>query len=179
MGRTGEECEQPREWMEKLSHPGPGVRAVPAASELREALRREPLPNAFAGILYGGFWVALALGLVGLGFYLMLTARRRMVSFGVLSALGWTGRDLWRLLVYEQLALATPAVIVGLALGTELTRVISAFIPLFAEADLAIPLGDLAGMVAGLGAGVAFLLLLTGRWLRKQQLARMLRLGGE
>ncbi len=165
--------------LDTLTTPGNGISAVHTAYERQEILRREPLPNAFSGILFGGFWVALALSLVGLGFYLMLTARRRMVSFGVLRALGWSGRDVWRLLVLEQIALAVPAVVVGLLLGVELAQVVSAFIPLVADAQLIVPIGELGMMVLGLAVGLALLLALTGRWLQQRQLARTLRLGGE
>lgn len=169
----------PAELLAQLAQPNSGVLAVHTAFNQREILRREPLANAFAGILFGGFWVALVLSLVGLGFYLMLTARRRMVSFSVLRALGWSGRDVWRLLVIEQLSLALPAVVVGIALGVQLAALVRRFIPLVAGTTLVVPPGELAVMVIGLGIGLALLLLGTGLWLQKRQLARTLRLGGE
>ena len=165
--------------LSELEDPRLEVAAVHTAYQEREALRREPLPNAFAGILFGGFWVALILSLVGLGFYLALTVRGRVVSFSVLRALGWTGKDVWQLLVIEQLALTLPAVVVGLLLGIGLASVVRDLIPVVAGATLVVPAGELLIMLAGLLVGLAVLLVGTGYWLQKRQLARTLRLGGE
>jgi hypothetical protein len=164
---------------EQLAQPTLGVRAVHTAAGRREELRRDPLSNAFAGILFAGFWVALLLSLVGMSFYLALSVRRREVSFAVLRSLGWSSQEVWRLLVVEQVALAVPAVTVGIAVGIGLANIMRRFIPVVATAELQLAWLDMAVMITGLAAGLSLLLISAGYWVQKRELARVLRLGGE
>ncbi|MEP7288417.1 MAG: ABC transporter permease [Chloroflexota bacterium] len=157
----------------------PGVAATTFAWDRYNTLLREPLPAAIAGILYAGFWVSLLLGLLDFGFYLAVTARRRSLGFAVLQALGWNINNIWQLLIAEQAALAIPALLVGLLLGTALAYVILPFLALAGGETLVLPLVGLAVLLLTLLIGFGLLLLGAAWWLRRLNVNQVLRLGEE
>src|SRR5690606_31421833 len=111
---------------------------------------REPLPSAVAGMLYAGFWVSLLLSLLDFGYYLIVTARRRAFTFGVLRALGRDARLIWRRRFVEQVVLITPALILGSALGLALASLLLPFLALVGSETLRVPWLALGAMLLAL-----------------------------
>lgn len=142
-------------------------------------LLREPLPAALAGMLYAGFAVSLLLSLLDFAFYLIVTAKRRSISFAVLQALGWNINRIWLLLVAEQAALVVPALIVGTLLGVALGYIMLPFLALVGGETLTVSVGALTNISGVLIAGFAVLILLTALWLRRLNVNRVLRMGEE
>ncbi len=108
-------------------------------------LLHEPLPNAIVGVLFAGFWVSLALGLLDFGVYLVITAARRATAFAVLRALGWHRSRVWGLLTVEQTALVAPALVIGVLLGGVLAYLLLPFLALLGDEALRLPLAQIGG----------------------------------
>jgi ABC-type antimicrobial peptide transport system permease subunit len=170
---------QPTPALESALRSTPGVTKVVFAWDRLNALLREPLPAAIAGMLYAGFWISLLLSLLDFAFYLAVTARRRSMGFAVLRALGWNASRIWALLVAEQATLVIPALLVGVALGTALAYVILPFLALVGGETLRLPLATLASLLLALLVGFGILLIITALWLRRLDINRVMRLGEE
>ncbi|MBE7514256.1 MAG: ABC transporter permease [Anaerolineales bacterium] len=149
------------------------------ASDRYEALLREPLPAAAAGMLFAGFWVSLALSLLDFGFYLAVTARRRSLGFAVLRALGWNANRIWAQLITEHTVLVLPALIVGILLGGALAYVIVPFLRLVGGATLVLPLPALLMLMVVMILSFAVLTFGAAWWLRRLNINQVLRLGEE
>jgi hypothetical protein len=130
------------------------------------AIQREPLPNAVTGMLFVGFWVSLGLILIDFAFYLAINTRRRASSFAVLEALGWETRDIWRLLIVEQIIFITPALIVGTVLGLVMAYFVLPFVAL-GTGILRVPVLEVAGLLVILVVSFTVLLSVMARRLRQ------------
>jgi hypothetical protein len=157
----------------------PGVEDVQAAWDRYNALLREPLPAAVAGMIYAGFWVSLLLSLLDFSFYLSVTARRRALGFAVLRALGWRADRLWLHIALEQSVLVLPALVVGVGLGAAMAYVILPFLALIGGAALTLPTPSLLILLAALLGGFGALTLGAAWWLRRLNINQTLRLGEE
>ncbi|MGW1294992.1 FtsX-like permease family protein [Streptomyces sp. NPDC002533] len=104
--------------------------------------------------------VAAALAAVGFAVSASGSRRERAAELGVLRALGAPRRQLARMIAAEQGVLIALALLIGLGIGTVLTRAVVPLIVLTGQADRPVPpvLVELpAGQVAALLAGVAAL----------------------
>ncbi len=142
-------------------------------------LLREPLPSAVAGMLFAGFWISLLLSLLDFAFYLVVTARQRLFTFGVLRALGWDTRHIWQLLFVEQVALVGPALVVGSAIGAALAYLLLPFLALVGAQTLRMPWLSWLGMLAALVGGFGLLMGVAAALLRRMSVNQVLRLGEE
>ena len=140
---------------------------------------REPLPSAVAGMLYAGFWVSLLLSLLDFGFYLVVTARQRAFTFGVLRALGWDARHIWRLLFVEQVVLIAPALVIGSLLGLGLAYLLLPFLALVGSETLRVPWLAVGGMLLALVIAFTALMGVAAIFLRRMSVNQVLRLGEE
>ncbi len=157
----------------------PGVVDVAEAWDRYNQLLREPLPNAVIGVLFAGFWVSLALGLLDFGVYLTLTASRRATSFAVLRALGWQRSRVWGLLTIEQTALVAPALLIGVLLGGVLAYLLLPFLALFGDETLHLPLTQIGGLLLALIVGFGALLTGAALTISRANVSQVLRMGEE
>ncbi len=155
----------------------PGVTNINTAWERYQAVQRDPLANGVSGILFAGFWLALALILLDFAFYLGMSLRRRAVSFAVLRAMGWRRGHLLGLLLVEQAAFITPALVVGVLLGVLMATVILPFLTLVGGTTLQLPLGAVALLLAALVGSFTALLLALGLAYQQTGQADALRIG--
>ena len=177
-------------WLE-LSEPRPNAALEDALAKLDGVtdvtwawarygeLLREPLPSAVAGMLFAGFWISLLLSLLDFAFYLVVTARQRLFTFGVLRALGWDTRHIWQLLFVEQAALVGPALVVGSAIGAALAYLLLPFLALAGAETLRMPWLSWLGLLATLAGGFALLMGVAAALLRRMSVNQVLRLGEE
>jgi len=156
-----------------------GVRNVVWAWERYDEIQREPLPSAVEGMLYAGYWVSLLLSLLDFAFYLVVTARQRLFTFGVLRSLGWNAGHIWRLLLIEQVALVTPALIIGSLIGAGLAYLLLPFLALVGGETLHIPWLSLGGLLLVLVASFTILMGVAAMFLRRMSVNQVLRLGEE
>lgn len=155
----------------------PGVVVVNYAWDRYEEIQRDPLANAVSGMLFAGFWVSLMLSLLDFAFYMAMTVRRRATTFGVLRALGWRARDLMLLLIVEQAAFITPALIMGIGIGLILAYLILPFLALIGALTLLVPVGQIMLLVILLVVSFTSMLLLTTQTLRRVSLNAVMRFG--
>lgn len=157
----------------------PGLVVARYAWDRFGQIQREPLPSAVAGMLYIGFIVSLILSLLDFAFYIVVTAKQRSFTFGVLRSLGWNTNNIWRLLLFENLALVVPALVIGTVLGAGLAYLLLPFLVLVGNETLRFKPLEVLLMLGGLVAGFAILLTLTARWLHGMSVNQVLRLGEE
>ncbi|MBT2397305.1 FtsX-like permease family protein [Streptomyces sp. ISL-100] len=159
----------------------------PAQIQVREEIARElhddPLGAGPQAALLAAAVVAAALAAVGFSVSVAGSLRERSAEFAILRALGAPRRRLARLHAAEQGLLIGLAMLVGLALGTVLTRAVVPLIVLTGQATQPVPhvLVELpAGPVAALLAGVAAvpLLIVAALALRRGDPATALRTQG-
>lgn len=140
---------------------------------------REPLPSGVAGMLFAGFWVSFVLSLLDFAFYIVVTAKQRSFTFGVLRSLGWDANNIWQMLMIEQITLVVPAIIIGSVLGAGLAYLLLPFLSLVGGATLQIPILSLLLLILTLVVGFVILLIFTALWLRQMSVNQVLRLGEE
>lgn len=92
------------------------LRAVDQRQRLIQA-RRAPQYHGLMGGLSAGFVVAAAVTVLGFWFHAALSARARVVQFGVLRAMGLARRQLATALALEQVAVVGAGVAAGTGLG--------------------------------------------------------------
>ncbi|MFJ9113189.1 FtsX-like permease family protein [Streptomyces sp. NPDC102283] len=129
-------------------------------AEAAQRLVDDPLGAGPQSALRAVAVVAAALAAVGFAVSASGSRRERSAELGVLRALGAPRRRLARMIAAEQGVLIALALLIGLGIGTVLTRAVVPLIVLTGQADRPVPpvLVELpAGQVAALLAGVAAL----------------------
>lgn len=129
-------------------------------AEAAQQLVDDPLGAGPQAALPAVAVVAAALAAVGFAVSASGSRRERSAELGVLRALGAPRRQLARMVAAEQGVLIALALLIGLGIGTVLTRAVVPLIVLTGQANRPVPpvLVDLpAGQVAALLAGVAAL----------------------
>jgi putative ABC transport system permease protein len=92
------------------------------------ASRLDPQRTGLFGVLSVGFVVAAVLTVLGFFLYSFLSFERRLLQMGILRAMGLSVRQLFGLLMFEQIYLIILGVAVGTGLGVFAGRL---FIPFF------------------------------------------------
>ncbi|MGW4034702.1 FtsX-like permease family protein [Streptomyces sp. NPDC004778] len=171
-GRTTATIEATEWWLSAAPGDAPKVaaalRALPDTDPAQVLVRAEaarqlvddPLGAGPQSALPAVAVVAAALAAVGFAVSASGSRRERAAELGVLRALGAPRRQLARMIAAEQGVLIALALLIGLGIGTVLTRAVVPLIVLTGQADRPVPpvLVDLpAGQVAALLAGVAAL----------------------
>ncbi|MFD6529723.1 FtsX-like permease family protein [Streptomyces sp. NPDC060184] len=143
--------------------PGTDPSQVRVRDEVARELADDPLGAGPQSALRAAAVVAAALAAVGFAVGLVGSQSERSAEFAVLRALGASRRRLARALAVEQGVLIALALLIGLGLGTVLTRAVVPLVVLTGQAARPVPdvLVQLpAGQVAALLASVAVLPLL-------------------
>lgn len=140
-------------------------------------IQREPLANSLTGMLFAGFWISLVLSLIDFAFYMAVTIRRRALSFATLQALGWHERDLLNLLLVEQIAFISPALLVGVLFGILLAYLILPFLALVGALNLQIPWPAVGLLLLLLVLAFALILRIAAIALRRLSLNEVMRFG--
>ncbi|MEV7459350.1 FtsX-like permease family protein [Streptomyces rubiginosohelvolus] len=171
-GRTTATIEATEWWLSSAPGDAPKVaaalRALPdtdpaqvlVRAEAAQQLVDDPLGAGPQSALPAVAVVAAALAAVGFAVSASGSRRERAAELGVLRALGAPRRQLARMIAAEQGVLIALALLIGLGIGTVLTRAVVPLIVLTGQADRPVPpvLVELpAGQVAALLAGVAAL----------------------
>jgi ABC-type lipoprotein release transport system permease subunit len=164
---------------EEIADLGDGMNNVTYAWTRYGEIQREPLPSAVAGMLFAGFWISLLLSLLDFAFYLVVTAKQRLFTFAVLRSLGWNAGHIWRLLFIEQIALITPALIIGSLIGAGLAYLLLPFLALVGGETLKLPWLQLGGLLLTLVVSFTILMGVAAIFLRRMSVNQVLRLGEE
>ncbi|MET9405347.1 ABC transporter permease [Streptomyces sp. NPDC002935] len=119
--------------------PGIDPSQVVVRDELADRLRDDPFGAGPQAAFAAAAVVAAALAAVGFAVSTAGSLRERGAEFAVLRALGAPRRQLARLIAAEQGVLVFLALVVGVALGTVLTRAVVPLIVLTSEAGRPVP----------------------------------------
>lgn len=158
---------------------------VQVRDEMAVALHSDPLGAGPRSALLAATVASAALAAVGFAVSAVGAVRERSREFAVLRALGAPRRQLARLLALEQSVLIGLALLIGVALGTVLTRAVVPLIVLTGQAAqpippvlVELPIGRVALLLAGVAAAPVALVLALA--LRRGDSATALRAqGGE
>lgn len=80
-------------------------------------MKNNPVIQGTNGILTVGFIVVLVLCSVGFLIYWILSIKSRALQFGIFSAMGMRMKEIIYMLVYEQLLITLPSILVGTIIG--------------------------------------------------------------
>jgi ABC-type lipoprotein release transport system permease subunit len=92
------------------------VSQVVEAGNVRATIKADPMALGLRSVTYFGYVLTTALSLVGFATYFYMSARQREATYAVLRSIGLSPRQLYGMLVLEQIIL----IIFGLTLGTAL-----------------------------------------------------------
>ena len=81
-------------------------------------IKNDPMLQGTNGAMTLCFLMTLMVSIVGFIIYWVLSIRGRALQFGILRAMGLRMRDVWRMLLWEQLLISGLAVLLGLLVGT-------------------------------------------------------------
>src|SRR6185312_16300775 len=90
----------------------------------------DPLKVGIYGVVSVGFWIAVALALLGLVAYAYLAMQQRLTEFAVVRALGLSEGGMRALLLYEQVFLLGAAIIGGITAGLLTTQLYLPYLPI-------------------------------------------------
>ncbi len=144
--------------------PRAGFLEVRSSAQIRE-LSLAAFDRAFA-ITYALEAVAVAIGLLGIGFASSSNALARRAEFGMLRHIGLRRRDVLATLAAEGLATSAIGVLYGLAVGLGLSTILVYVVnrqSFHWSVDLALPIGQLLAVSALLVVAAAATALLAGR----------------
>jgi hypothetical protein len=140
-------------------------------------IQREALANSITGMLFAGFWISLLLSLIDFAFYMAVTIRRRALPFATLQAIGWRETDLLNLLLVEQIAFISPALLIGVLFGLLLAYLILPFLALVGALNLQIPWSAIVLLLLFLVLAFALILRIAAIALRRLSLNEVMRFG--
>ncbi|MCB8917996.1 MAG: ABC transporter permease [Ardenticatenaceae bacterium] len=99
----------------------PNVNQVISAEAIRTQIKADPMSLGLRSVTYFGYVLTTTLSLIGFATYFYMSARQRESAYGVLRSIGLSPRQLYGMLVLEQVVL----ILFGLALGTVLGVVLN------------------------------------------------------
>lgn len=156
--------------------PRAGFIEVRSSDEIR-ALSLAAFDRAFA-ITYGLEAVAVAIGLLGIGFASSSNALARRAEFGMLRHVGLRRRDVLAMLAAEGLVTSAIGVLYGLAVGLGLSIILVYVVnrqSFHWSVDLALPFGELLAVSTLLVLAAAATALLAGRRVLRGEAVRAVR----
>lgn len=163
-----------------------GRTTIEAAETIRREIKADPLALGLRSVTLFGYVITAVLSLAGFGVHFYMSARQRELIFGVLRALGLSPKQLYRLLLWEQIVLIFSGLTLGTGLGYLLNQLTLPGLPINLGGRPPVPPFLVETDWLGIGQlylllTIAFLLLLAFvvYLLRQSQLHRVLRVGEE
>ena len=153
---------------------------------IRETLRAFPLAIGLRSAALFGYILATVLSVAGFSSNFILSTRQRAAQYGILRAIGLAPKQLYRMLMLEQLLLVVSGLFLGTLLGIALTRLTLANLNFswgtIGSAPPFIPIFDwlaIGRVYLLLGLIFALALTLATTILRRANIHRSLRIGQE
>lgn len=147
-------------------------------------MKNNPVIQGTNGILTVGFIVVLALCSVGFLIYWILSIQSRALQFGIFRAMGMTMKEVLNMLIYEQLFITGPTIIVGTIIGFVASKM---YIPLiqiaYGSGNDIIPLkvmaagGDIIKMYVVVVIVIGICMAVLGSIINKIKIAQAIKLG--
>lgn len=147
-------------------------------------MKNDPIIQGTNGTLTVGFVVVLVLCSVGFLIYWILSIRSRALQFGIYRAMGMTMKEIIYMLVYEQIFITGPALIVGTIIGLVASKLYTPLIQIaYATSEEIIPLrvaaagGDMVKMYVVVIVVIGICMGILGWLISKIKIAQALKLG--
>ena len=146
--------------------------------------KNDPVMQGTNGILTVGFIVVLLLCSVGFLIYWILSIQSRSLQFGIFRAMGMSMREVFTMLLNEQLYISGLSIAVGALVGHLTARLYMPLIQLaYASADNALPLevinrmDDNIRLFVVVGGVMLLCLVVLGVMISRMKIAQALKLG--
>ena len=146
--------------------------------------RLNPVVQGTNGILTLNFLITLLICFVGFLIYWILSIRSRVLQFGIFRAMGMRMKDIFGILIKEQILITLSAIAIGTVVGELTARM---FVPLiqisFSAVDQIIPLvvvmdwRDYGTIFAVVGSMIFVCLIVLGIYISRIKVAQALKLG--
>lgn len=147
-------------------------------------MKNDPVIQGTNGTLTVSFIVVLLLCSTGFLIYWVLSIRSRALQFGIYRAMGMEMKEIIHMLIYEQVLITVPALILGTVIGIVASRL---YIPLiqiaYSTSDEIIPLqvvtagGDMVKMYIVVAIVIGICMGILGWLVSKIKIAQALKLG--
>lgn len=118
-----------------------GVKIDQISNANQEIIRQknDPLLQGTNGALTLGFIVILAICTVGFLLYSILSFKSRILQFGIFRAMGLTKRNVFTMILLEQILITGTAILAGLLIGEITSRLFVPFIQILSNAEQQVP----------------------------------------
>ncbi len=148
------------------------------------AIKNDPVLQGTNGVLTVGFIVVLVLCVVGFLIFWILSIRARSLQFGIFRAMGMSMREVFSMLINEQVFISGVSIAVGALVGNLTSRLYMPLIQLaYASADNALPLevinrmDDNIRLFVVVGGVMLLCLVVLGVMISRMKIAQALKLG--
>ena len=148
------------------------------------AIKNDPVLQGTNGVLTVGFMVVLVLCLVGFLIFWILSIRARSLQFGIFRAMGMSMREVFSMLINEQLFISGISIGVGALVGNLTSRLYMPLIQLaYSSADNALPLEvinlaeDNIRLFVVVGGVMLLCLVVLGVMISRMKIAQALKMG--
>jgi putative ABC transport system permease protein len=166
---AGEAGQWPRQVLSHIGLPPP------------DAAQGDPLKAGIYGVVSIGFLIAVTFVLLGFVTYAYLTLQDRLVEVATLQALGFSGRQVRLLLLFEEVFLLATAMIGGIVAGLLTVRLFLPYLPIAANVVppfiVVMPWAAVGEFMLALTIVFIVVLTLHISFLLRLQVGRVLRLG--
>ncbi|GCE48702.1 ABC-type lipoprotein release transport system permease subunit [Thermosporothrix hazakensis] len=115
--KTNDLPEAQQQFQQALAASSHNLLNMKSRDDLLHAINTDPLTLNLFGVLIAGAFTTLLLALLGSLLTTWLSARKRLVNFAVMRALGTSPKQIASVLTWEQAIIYTASVLLGLAFG--------------------------------------------------------------
>lgn len=147
-------------------------------------MKNDPVIQGTNGTLTVSFIVVLLLCSTGFLIYWVLSIRSRALQFGIYRAMGMEMKEIWHMLIYEQILITVPAIILGTVIGIIASKL---YVPLiqiaYSTSDEILPLqvvtagGDMVKMYVVVAIVIGICMGILSWLISKIKIAQALKLG--
>ncbi|MBR3928932.1 MAG: ABC transporter permease [Clostridia bacterium] len=146
--------------------------------------KNDPMLKSLNGVLTVGFIVVLALCIIGFLMYWILSIRQRTLQFGIYRAMGMSMREIFTMLINEQILISVVSIVLGGAIGFIASSLFMPMIQIaYSSFDNALPLTNALNITATtqlfsvVGSMLLLSMMILGIIVKRMKIAQALKLG--
>lgn len=146
--------------------------------------KNDPMLKSLNGVLTVGFIVVLALCIIGFLMYWILSIRQRTLQFGIYRAMGMSMREIFTMLINEQILISVVSIVLGGVIGFAASVLFMPMIQIaYSSVDNALPLTNELNITATaqlfsiVGCMLLLCMVILVIIIRRMKIAQALKLG--
>ncbi|MBQ2433225.1 MAG: ABC transporter permease, partial [Clostridia bacterium] len=146
--------------------------------------KNDPMLKSLNGVLTVGFIVVLALCIIGFLMYWILSIRQRTLQFGIYRAMGMSMREIFTMLINEQILISVVSIVLGGVIGFVASSLFMPMIQIaYSSIDNALPLTNAINITATtqlftiVGCMLLMCMVILAAIIRRMKIAQALKLG--